>query len=138
MNLLEILRSIFVKSNPEVPRNMTLFPFADYGWFYLAFTVFVLAILALDLGVFHRKAHEVKFKEAAIWTGVWFALALLFNYLFYLFARFRFSTDDRYLSIPDFVPAAQAKTSALEFLTGFVVEKSLAIDSQSPNTAHTN
>ncbi|MBP9134982.1 MAG: TerC family protein [Saprospiraceae bacterium] len=107
---------------------MILFPFADYWWFYLAFTVFVLAILALDLGVFHRKAHEVKFKEAAIWTGVWFALALLFNYLFYLFARFRFSTDDRYLSIPDFVPAAQAKTSALEFLTGFVVEKSLAID----------
>ena len=128
MNLLEILRSIFVKSNHEAPRNMILFPFADYWWFYLAFTVFVLAILALDLGVFHRKAHEVKFKEAAIWTGVWFALALLFNYLFYLFARFRFSTDDRYLSIPDFVPAAQAKTSALEFLTGFVVEKSLAID----------
>lgn len=107
---------------------MILFPFSDYWWFYLAFTAFILLILALDLGVFHRKAHEVKFKEASAWTGVWLALAFLFNYLFYIYARFRFSTDARYLSIPDFNPEVQAKTSALEFLTGFVVEKSLAID----------
>jgi hypothetical protein len=48
-----------------------LFPFADYWWFYLGFTVFVLAMLALDLGVFHRKAHEVSFKEATVWSVVW-------------------------------------------------------------------
>ena len=107
---------------------MILFPFSEYWWFYLAFIAFVLVILALDLGVFHRKAHEVKFKEAAIWTSVWIALAFLFNYLFYLYARYRFSTDEIYLSIPGFDPEAQAKTSALEFLTGFVIEKSLAID----------
>lgn len=107
---------------------MLLFPFDDYWWFYLGFTVFILIILALDLGVFHKKAHEVSFKEAAIWTSIWIALALLFNYLFYIYAQYRFSTDERYLSIPGFDPGSQAKTTALEFLTGFVVEKSLAID----------
>lgn len=107
---------------------MILFPFAEYWWFYAGFTGFVLGILALDLGVFHRKAHEVSFKEASIWTTIWIGLALVFNYLFYLYAKFRFSTDERYTSIPGFDAAIQAKTSALEFLTGFVVEKSLAID----------
>ncbi len=107
---------------------MLLFPFSEYWWFYLAFTAFVLVVLALDLGVFHRKAHEVSFKEASIWTAVWIALALVFNYLFYIYALNRFSTDERYTSIAGFDPEAQAKTSALEFLTGFVVEKSLAID----------
>lgn len=107
---------------------MILFPFAEYWWFYLAFTGFVLVVLALDLGVFHRKAHEVSFKEASVWTGIWVGLALVFNALFYKYAFWRFSTDESYLSIPGFEPAAQAKTVALEFLTGFVVEKSLAID----------
>lgn len=107
---------------------MILFPFYDYWWFYVGFIAFVLVVLALDLGVFHKKAHEVSFKEASIWTTVWISMALVFNYLFYLYARYRFSTHERYTSIPGFDPDAQAKTSALEFLTGFVVEKSLAID----------
>ncbi|MFN7728551.1 MAG: TerC family protein [Bdellovibrio sp.] len=107
---------------------MILFPFADYWWFYLGFTVFVLIVLALDLGVFHKEAHEVSFKEASVWTSLWIAMALVFNYLFYLYAQFRFSTDPRYLQIPNFDPDGQAKTTALEFLTGFVVEKSLAVD----------
>jgi tellurite resistance protein TerC len=107
---------------------MELFPFADYWTFYAAFLIFVLGMLALDLGVFHREAHEVSFKESAIWTAVWISLALIFNYVFYRYALWKFSTDERYLAMPDFEPAVQAKTSALEFLTGFVVEKSLAID----------
>lgn len=107
---------------------MILFPFADYWSFYASFIVFVLAVLALDLGVFHKKAHEVSFKEASIWTAVWIGLALVFNYVFYRYALWKFSTDERYLSLPGFDPAQQAQTSALEFLTGFVVEKSLAID----------
>ncbi len=107
---------------------MVLFPFYDYWWFYVGFVLFVLVVLALDLGVFHKKAHEVSFKEASIWTTVWISLALVFNYLFYLYAQFRFSTHERYTSIPGFDPDLQAKNSALEFLTGFVVEKSLAID----------
>jgi len=107
---------------------MVLFPFADYWSLYVGFTVFVLLVLALDLGVFHKKAHEVSVKEASIWTTIWISTALVFNYLFYLYAHWKFSTDERYLSIPGFDPDAQAKTSALEFLTGFVIEKSLAID----------
>lgn len=107
---------------------MVLFPFYEYWWFYVGFTTFVLAMLALDLGVFHKKAHEVSFKEASIWTTVWISLALVFNYLFYLYAQYRFSTHERYTSIPGFDADAQAKTTALEFLTGFVVEKSLAVD----------
>jgi len=87
-----------------------------------------LLVLALDLGVFHKKAHEVSFKEASIWTVIWIGLALVFNYAFYLYAGYKFSTDPLYSSIPNFNPDAQAKASALEFLTGFVVEKSLAID----------
>ncbi|MBP7173250.1 MAG: TerC family protein [Cloacibacterium sp.] len=107
---------------------MILFPFSDYWWFYAGFTVFILLVLALDLGVFHKNSHEVGFKEASIWTSIWIGLALIFNYLFYLYAKYKFSTDERYLSIPNFDPEEQAKASALEFLTGFVVEKSLAID----------
>lgn len=105
-----------------------LFPFADYWWFYAGFTAFVLVVLALDLGVFHRTAHEVSFKEASAWTAVWVGLGLLFNLLFYFYAQYRFSTHERYLSIPGFDPDSQAKATALEFLTGFVIEKSLAID----------
>ena len=92
-----------------------LFPFADYWWFYLGFTVFVLGLLALDLGVFHRKAHEVSFKEASIWTVVWISLALLFNVGFYYYAASKFGGD-------------VAWTKSLEFLTGYIVEKSLSVD----------
>ena len=66
--------------------NIDLLPLADYWWFYLAFTGFVLLMLALDLGVFHRKAHVVSFREATIWTVVWIALALVFNFLLYRYA----------------------------------------------------
>lgn len=107
---------------------MILFPFSDYWWFYLGFTAFVFAMLALDLGVLHKKAHEVSFKEASIWTSVWIGLALVFNALFYFYARYQFTHHGRYAALPNFDADVQAKTTALEFLTGFVIEKSLAID----------
>ncbi|HEX7315503.1 MAG TPA: TerC family protein [Pyrinomonadaceae bacterium] len=105
-----------------------LFPFAEYWWFYLGFTGFVLALLALDLGVFHREAHAVSFKEAATWSGVWVALALAFNFLLYQYALWKFPQDARLLATPGFEPAAAAWRVALEFLTGYVVEKSLSVD----------
>jgi len=105
-----------------------LFPFVDYWWFYLGFTGFVLLLLALDLGVFHRKAHAVSFREAATWSVVWVTLALVFNFLLYQFALWKFPQDARLMAVPGFDPAAAAWRVSLEFLTGYVVEKSLSVD----------
>lgn len=75
------------------------------GW--IGFSVFVLAMLILDLGVFHRKSHEVKFKEAVIWACVWISMALMFNLGVYYF---------------------EGAVPATEFLTAFLLEKSLSVD----------
>lgn len=74
---------------------------------WVGFNVFVLAMLALDLLVFHRKPHEVSVREALTWSGVWIALALAFNAGIYFF---------------------QGRQPALEFLTGYLIEKSLSVD----------
>lgn len=107
---------------------MNLFPFSEYWWFYLAFTGFVLLMLALDLGVFHRKEHEVSFKEAGAWSVAWISLALVFNFLLYQYALWKFPQDERLMSIPGFFPDAAAWNVSLEFLTGYVVEKALSVD----------
>ena len=108
--------------------NIILFPFADYWLFYVGFTVFVLMMLALDLGVFHRDAHEVTFKESLTWSIIWISLALIFNFLFFKFAGWKFENDARLLAIPGFDGNAAANQVGLEFLTGYIVEKTLAID----------
>lgn len=76
-------------------------------WFWIAFNVAIISILALDLGIFHRSAHVVSFKEAGIWSAIWVTLALLFNVGIYFYA---------------------GSERALEFLTGYLVEYSLAVD----------
>ena len=91
------------------------FPFAAYWWFYAGFTGFVLILLALDLGVFHRHAHVVSFRESLLWSAVWVTLALLFNYGFFLYAANAFGVEE-------------GRRLGLEFLTGYLVEKSLAVD----------
>lgn len=105
-----------------------LFPFAEYWSFYLAFTLFVLVVLAIDLGVFHRDAHEVSFKESLVWSVVWVSLALLFNFLLYKYAFWKFGQDQALLTTLGMGAEALASQVGLEFLTGFVVEKSLAVD----------
>jgi tellurite resistance protein TerC len=75
--------------------------------FWILFNVFVLLMLALDLGVFHRKSHDVSVKEALIWTFVWVFLALIFNVIIYFW---------------------RGQQQALEFLTGYLVEKALSVD----------
>jgi tellurite resistance protein TerC len=107
---------------------MTYFPFADYWWFYLGFTGFVLLLLSLDLGVFHRKAHAVSFREASLWSLVWIGLALVFNFAFYRYAAWKFANDPALMSTPGFNPEAAARQVGLEFLTGYVVEKTLSLD----------
>ncbi len=76
-------------------------------WPWIGFGLFVVAMLALDLGVFHRKSHEVSIKEALGWTGLWVSLALIFNA-----GVWHFRGGDR----------------ALEFLTGYLIELSLSVD----------
>ena len=107
---------------------MELFPFSEYWWFYLSFIGLVLLLLALDLGVFHRKAHAVGFKEAATWSVVWIGLSLLFNFVLYNYAAWKFSQDPRLLAIPGFDPSGAAWRVSLEFLTGYVIEKALSVD----------
>ena len=108
--------------------SVSLFPFSEYWWFYAGFTVFVGILLALDLGIFHRKAHAVSVKEAATWSVVWVSLALLFNFGLYRFMLHRFAHDPRLLAIAGFDPAAAAWETALQFLAGYVVEYSLSVD----------
>ncbi len=107
---------------------MILFPFAEYWWFYAAFLVFVMLMLALDLGVFNRKAHVISFKEAGAWSVVWVTLALVFNFILYRYSLWKFPQDERLLAIPNFNPDLAAWNVSLEFLTGYIVEKSLSVD----------
>jgi len=82
--------------------------------FWIGFNAFVILMLVLDLGIFHRKSHEVKIKEALVWSGVWIALALVFNAGIYFF----------YTPPPGLKPI----DSAMQFFTGYIIEKSLSVD----------
>ncbi len=75
--------------------------------FWIVFNLFVLAMLALDLGVFHRRAHEIGLREAAAWSAMWISLGLLFGLGVYLYA---------------------GPHPGLEYLTGYLLEKSLSVD----------
>jgi tellurite resistance protein TerC len=76
-------------------------------WLWALFNVFVVAMLILDLRVFHRHAHEVRIKEALLWSLFWVVLSLLFNVGLYLF---------------------EGPVVALQFFTGYLIEKSLSVD----------
>jgi len=105
-----------------------LFPIAEYWWFYIAFTGFILVLLAVDLGVFNRQAHVVSIREAAKFSAIWISLALTFNVALYFYARSTFAHDPRLLALPGFNPDAAAWRVALEFLAGYVVEYTLSVD----------
>lgn len=94
-----------------------LITMSGYWWAYGFLLLVIGAMLVLDLGVFHRKPHEVKFKEAAIWSVVWVALAGLFNIGLYYWASHQFAGQ----------PGVASRLAG-EFLAGYLVEKSLAID----------
>ena len=85
--------------------------------FWVLFNVFVLAMLALDLGVFHREKHHVKFREAIGWTIVWVALAGSFAVLIYFFGHIMTGHNAR--------PNSQL---SLEFIAGYLIEESLSVD----------
>lgn len=77
------------------------------AWLWGVFNVFVIAMLVLDLRVFHRHAHEVKIREALLWSAFWIVLSLIFNVGIYMF---------------------EGSVVALEFFTGYIIEKSLSVD----------
>ncbi len=118
--------------------EILLFPFTEYWWLYGLFTLFVLGMLALDLGVFHKDAHEVSVKEASIWSVVWISLALAFCAGFWKYTHFKLPTYEPLLTElaskgitgadASAAAAKLADQSTLEFLTGFVVEKALSVD----------
>ena len=84
-----------------------LFTMVTGIYFWVGFSVFVVFMLVLDLGVFHRKSHRVPVKEAVIWSAVWISLAMVFMTIIYF---------------------DEGKIKALEFLTGYVIEYSLSVD----------
>lgn len=86
-------------------------------WLWIGFNLFVLVLLAIDLGVFHRKSHAVSIKEAAIWSVIWISLSLLFNVGIYFYW--------------DVISPGSSYThsqAALAFLAGYLIEKSLSVD----------
>jgi tellurite resistance protein TerC len=111
-----------------LPANEYLFPITEYWPFLAGFIGFVIILLLLDLNVFHRKAHAVGMREALLWSIFWIALSLLFNLGLYFYAGWSFSNDPHLLSIPGFDAWKSARQVALEFLTGYVIEKSLSVD----------
>lgn len=82
---------------------------------WVGFCVFILAMLAIDLGVFNRKPHEISYKNAAIWSAVWVTLALVFAGFLFGPLGWELFGDER-------------NTKAFEFLTGYVIELSLSVD----------
>lgn len=76
-------------------------------WPWIFFNLFVLAMLALDLGVFHRKSHVISVREATIWSSVWITISMIFNVILFFW---------------------KGPTPALEFLAGYLIEKSLSVD----------
>ncbi|HEU5099435.1 MAG TPA: TerC family protein [Roseiflexaceae bacterium] len=86
-------------------------------WMWVGFNLFVLAMLALDLGVFHRKAHAISVREATIWSVVWISLSMIFNVGLYFLWH-------------DIAPTSPLSNAdaALAFFTGYLIEKSLSVD----------
>jgi TerC family integral membrane protein len=82
---------------------------------WIGFCVFILVMLAIDLGVFNRRPHEITYKDAAIWSAVWVALALVFAGLLFGPLGWEMFGDARH-------------QKALEFLTGYLIELSLSVD----------
>jgi tellurite resistance protein TerC len=82
-------------------------PAVDQLWLWIAFNVFVLAMLAVDLLIFHKEAHEVRVREAATWSVIWIALALLFG-----------------VGVSQFM----GREAGLEYFAGYLIEKALSVD----------
>ena len=102
-------------------------------WMWIGFVAFVLAMLALDLGVFHRKAHAVKMKEALGWSAVWIALGLSFSVFIYFGYENRWlglgtAYDQMAVSATNPQGLNDGTQATIKYLTGYLIEKSLSVD----------
>ena len=86
-------------------------------WLWVGFNIFVLGMLALDLGVFHRDSHTVSVKEALTWSAVWIALSMVFSAIIFGFWN-QMMPDSQYTN----------NEAGLAFLTGYLIEKALSVD----------
>jgi tellurite resistance protein TerC len=92
-------------------------------WLWTGFIGLIILLLALDLGLFHRKAHVIRMREAFFWTAFWIALSLLFNGLIY------FIYEHHWFEIGSIAGhEVNGKEAALKFFTGYILEKSLSLD----------
>jgi tellurite resistance protein TerC len=96
-------------------------------WAWIIFIIFILLMLALDLGVFHRKAHAVGVKEAVAWSALWITMGLSFAVLVYLAYESKWFDLGTAADTVDGL-VNDGATAAEKYLTGYVVEKSLSID----------
>ena len=101
-------------------------------WAYIGFIALVMVFLALDLGVFHREAHEVSMKESITWSCIWLACGISFTGFIYF--AYQFHWLGLGLETPTYTGGAivlgevTGATAAIQYLTGYIVEKSLAMD----------
>jgi tellurite resistance protein TerC len=103
-------------------------------WLWIAFLLLVFVFLALDLGVFNRHAHVISVKEALRWTGIWIAVALLFNVVVYFIYEYHWFGMQGFIRVLDKDTGQMVHTPAtgfqmaLQFLAGYIIEKSLSMD----------
>src|ERR1051325_11920817 len=93
--------------NPDAILLLSMDTISGSTWLWIGFSLFILTMLSLDLGLFNRKAHTIRYREAWIWSGVWITLALLFAGLVFHY---------------------QGSQRGFEFLTGYLIELSLSVD----------
>jgi tellurite resistance protein TerC len=108
-------------------------------WIWIGFVAFVLSMLALDLGVFHRKAHVVRMREALGWSAVWIALGLAFTGFVYIAYERHWQglgLSDEHGAVSDLMSVSASNPqgvndgsqAALKYVTGYLIEKSLSVD----------
>src|SRR3954454_25109944 len=96
-------------------------------WIWSGFVLFILALLALDLGVFNRKAHVVSVKEALGWSAFWIALGLLFSvFIYFAYERHWMGIGGKVDTVDNVIN--QGHHATVKYLTGYVIEKSLSVD----------
>jgi tellurite resistance protein TerC len=96
-------------------------------WIWIGFVLFILFLLALDLGVFNRKAHVIRVREALGWSAFWISLGLLFSVFIY------FAYENHWLGIGGRVDTIDGivnngRSATIKYITGYIIEKSLSVD----------